>query len=241
FLMTAAAATFMVTKTADTNDGVCNADCSLREAVVAANAAAGADMITFAASLNGSPIQLTIPGDDNLSMVGDLDINTDITIIGNGEANTIIQGSNNASFTSNMGDKIFGVNQAGLNPTLNASFSGLTVRFTRNDIAKNPNFTQTGGAMDIFLTGTGAMPGPTTTVTNCTFDSNASLHSYGGAINVDSGSLTPPLTNVFRGTVQFTNITISNNKTLTTTVGPMDDPPTGGGVNLFADIDNVTF
>ena len=32
-------AVFTVTKIADTNDGVCDADCSLREAVAAANAA----------------------------------------------------------------------------------------------------------------------------------------------------------------------------------------------------------
>ena len=44
----AGAATFAVSKVADTNDGVCNADCSLREAIVAANAAAGGDTITFA-------------------------------------------------------------------------------------------------------------------------------------------------------------------------------------------------
>ena len=41
----AKAATFLVSKTADTNDGACDADCSLREAVIAANAAAGADTI----------------------------------------------------------------------------------------------------------------------------------------------------------------------------------------------------
>ncbi len=41
------AVTFAVSKTADTNDGVCNADCSLREAITAANAAAGGDTITF--------------------------------------------------------------------------------------------------------------------------------------------------------------------------------------------------
>ena len=35
-------ATFSVTKNADTNDGTCDADCSLREAIVAANANAGA-------------------------------------------------------------------------------------------------------------------------------------------------------------------------------------------------------
>ena len=42
----AAAAVFTVTKTADTLDGACDPyDCSLREAVVAANLAAGAGVI----------------------------------------------------------------------------------------------------------------------------------------------------------------------------------------------------
>ena len=39
--------TFTVTKTADTNDGVCGFDCSLREAITAANASPGADTIAF--------------------------------------------------------------------------------------------------------------------------------------------------------------------------------------------------
>ena len=43
----AQATTFTVNKTADTNDGFCNADCSLREAIVAANNTPGADLITF--------------------------------------------------------------------------------------------------------------------------------------------------------------------------------------------------
>ena len=34
---------FSVTKTTDTHDGVCDADCSLREAIAAANANAGSD------------------------------------------------------------------------------------------------------------------------------------------------------------------------------------------------------
>ncbi len=41
------AATYTVTKTEDTNDGVCDADCSLREAIAAANANAGHDTIEF--------------------------------------------------------------------------------------------------------------------------------------------------------------------------------------------------
>jgi CSLREA domain-containing protein len=45
----ASAATFTITKTADTNDGVCDSDCSLREAIAAANAAPGDDVITLPA------------------------------------------------------------------------------------------------------------------------------------------------------------------------------------------------
>jgi CSLREA domain-containing protein len=37
------ATTFWVTKTADTNDGSCDPDCSLREAIDAANTNQGAD------------------------------------------------------------------------------------------------------------------------------------------------------------------------------------------------------
>ncbi|MEO7506942.1 MAG: CSLREA domain-containing protein, partial [Pyrinomonadaceae bacterium] len=237
-VMVAPSAVFNVTKTADTNDGACTVgDCSLREAVVAANANAGLDSITFAAGLNGTPIQLTRVGDDNTSANGDLDINDDVTILGNGPTNTIVQGSSSAAFAGNMGDKVFGINQDGTHTTLNVTIQDLTVRFTRNDIAVNGLFTQTGGAMDIFLTGTGAMPGPTTTLSNVTIDSNASLHSYGGGLNIDSGGTGG--TGVYRGTAQITNSTISNNKTLSTTLA--DNPPAGGGVNLFSDKHNVTF
>ena len=37
----ASATTYTVTKTEDTADGICNADCSLREAIIAANGNAG--------------------------------------------------------------------------------------------------------------------------------------------------------------------------------------------------------
>ncbi|MEM8556742.1 MAG: Ig-like domain-containing protein [Bacteroidota bacterium] len=48
--------TFVVTKTADTNDGTCDADCSLREAIEAAEAAAGDDLIRFDPALDGQSI-----------------------------------------------------------------------------------------------------------------------------------------------------------------------------------------
>ena len=58
----AAASTFAVTKTADTNDGVCDADCSLREAMTTANASPGADTITFAIP-GGGPHVITVATD----------------------------------------------------------------------------------------------------------------------------------------------------------------------------------
>ena len=83
------AATFIVNKTADTNDGACDADCSLREAIIAANALAGVDTITVPA---GTYI-LTIAGTgDDASETGDLDIADDLTIIGAGPSITIIDG-----------------------------------------------------------------------------------------------------------------------------------------------------
>lgn len=241
-VMATLASTFTVNNAGDTDDatpgdGTCadsGGNCTLRAAVQEANALAGADMITFASSLDGVPIQLTQTGDDNDAGNGDLDINSDITIQGNGPSNTILQGSSDAGFSGNVGDKMFGINQDGLLSTFSVTLSGLTVRFTKNANAVGA-FTETGGALDVFLAGTGASPGPTVTVTNCSFDSNADQNSYGGAINIDSGDLLGG-TNIFRGTVQFTDCTISNNKTLDTGTGVP-----GGGVNLFGDKHDVTF
>ena len=85
----ALAATFTVTKVADTNDGVCDADCSLREAIGAANALPVADVITVPA---GSYI-LSIGGTgEDLNATGDLDITGDLTINGAGDTSTIIDG-----------------------------------------------------------------------------------------------------------------------------------------------------
>ena len=61
--------TLKVTKQADTNDGKCNSDCSLREAVVAANADPDRDTIRVPAGT----YKLTSPE-------GDLDIETEVTI-----------------------------------------------------------------------------------------------------------------------------------------------------------------
>src|SRR3989304_3546658 len=74
---TAHAAILVVTKTADTADGTCDSDCSLREAIIAANAAAGDDEITVPAGT----YTLTIAGkNEDAAATGDLGITSQHTI-----------------------------------------------------------------------------------------------------------------------------------------------------------------
>jgi CSLREA domain-containing protein len=85
FAPIASATDFTVTKTADTADGVCNADCSLREAIIAANANPGPDKIILG---NGLTYTLTrAPADVAGALTagtGDLDVTDGLTIDGAG-------------------------------------------------------------------------------------------------------------------------------------------------------------
>jgi CSLREA domain-containing protein len=102
-----------VTKTADTNDGTCNSDCSLREAISAANAAAGDDTITL--PIGAYTLTRTGAG-ENLNDTGDLDIanNGSLTITGAGARSTTING--------NAADRVFDVLSGAA-----LSSSGLTI------------------------------------------------------------------------------------------------------------------
>jgi LPXTG-site transpeptidase (sortase) family protein len=226
FITPAHAASFTVTKTADTNDGVCDADCSLREAISATNASPGADTIT----IPGGTYQLTLlnaggTNEDN-NATGDLDVLDSLTINGAGSGSTIIQAGTN---TSNGIDKVIAANPF-CTSGVNVAIDGVTVRFGRN--------TQPSGAADYSFTGGGidycaGGSGETFTLSNSVITSNTNLNGYGGGLNFDS----------FPGTftANITNVTFSNNQTLSTT-----QTANGGAINLFGDsltinITNSTF
>lgn len=83
------AATFTVTKTGDSNDGSCDADCSLREAVIAANTTPGSDTIILPAGTFSLAIAGTL---ENEAALGDLDLTDTVTISGAGRSSTLIDG-----------------------------------------------------------------------------------------------------------------------------------------------------
>ena len=82
----ASAATLTVTKTADTDDGVCNADCSLREAIATAS---DGDVIVFSALFN-TPQTITLTTGTALS------VSVEVSIIGPGAELLTVVGAGGA-------------------------------------------------------------------------------------------------------------------------------------------------
>jgi len=101
------AATRTVTKTADTNDGTCDSDCSLREAIAVA---ASGDTIVF-----GSPV---FDSTQTIMLAfGQLSVTRNLTINGRGSANTIISANSLSRVMSN---------------TATLTLNGLTIRDGRD-------------------------------------------------------------------------------------------------------------
>lgn len=108
----ARATVFTVTKTADTADGACNFDCSLREAVLAANSQNGPDVIILGPGIH----TLTRGGGgEDLAATGDLDLRDDVSLVGASAIGTIVDGGRL--------DRVFDI-LAGVH----AEIQGLTIR-----------------------------------------------------------------------------------------------------------------
>jgi CSLREA domain-containing protein len=89
---TAIADTYTVTKAADSNDGSCDSDCSLREAIAAANARPGADLIRLRHAYYRLTVHVTGPNDS------DLTISDALVIRGVAERSTIDANGTNRHF-----------------------------------------------------------------------------------------------------------------------------------------------
>jgi uncharacterized repeat protein (TIGR01451 family) len=234
---------------------------TLREAIIAANTdgttdlghtGGGPDTIVFDSSLNGTPITLSIAGNDDTSAAGDLDITSDITIQGNGPANTIIQAGTN---TTNGISRVFEITSGNT-----AEISGVTIRHGRATVDFG-----TAGAFDgggIFNNGTltvnnstisqniadrqggGIENDGTLVVTDSTISQNSANNGDGGAIHIQNGDVTVAGSTLsqnfasdqgggilaFGATLTITNSTISQNS------ANFD----GGGVNNYRGTTVVT-
>jgi CSLREA domain-containing protein len=179
FATPAHAASFVVNTTTDSNDGSCGTPCSLRDALKAANGSSGADTITFAASTNGTAITLG----SALPQIAD-----ELTITGNGEANTIVDGASSyqvfdiaSGVTVSLGDMTIQNGKAG--PFEGTGINNLSGKLTVTHCTLSGNDGDFGG-----LGGAIGNDSGTVTVRNSTFSANHA--ALGGAIGNSSGTVT---------------------------------------------------
>lgn len=221
-LTTAAfSATYRVTKTADTNDGVCDADCSLREAIAAAAATADNDEVVFSAGVFSAPQVITLTGGE-------------IVIAGGGSLTVNGTGMKNLTISGNNATRLFGINTGGT-----VSLNNLTLTGGNGAGAAN---TGRGGAL--------YNNGGVTTLTNVRITGNTGANG-GGTNNANSGNLTfigceisnntasgagGGMQNFSGTTLTMINTTVSGNTSNSTLTG-------GGGIqaNGTLSFTNTTF
>jgi CSLREA domain-containing protein len=201
------AASFTVNTTADTDDsvkgdGICadsTGACSLRAAISEANTLAGADTITIPTGV----YTLSIPGTgEQFNVSGDLDIrNGNLSLIGAGANNTIIQAGTTGGSAGNGIDRVLEVIGA-----FAVNISGVTIRYGQSGAGAG------GGGMSI-------SSGGTVTLNECIVADNYSLSTFGGGgVLLAAGSLT------------INNSTIANNTNTVTGGGVRNLNGGSGGV-----------
>ena len=222
--------TFVVNTTVDLVSANANAclnavagQCSLRQAIIEANATGGTDTI----SIPAGTYTLTIArnaADHHTSLTGTLEVQDSVNIVGAGQATTIIQGGTN--LTTSV-DKVISFNQD-IDPPFSkatVSVSNLTIQNGHNRGTAGGNQDGFGGAFD-FDTGGDATLSPgtgtaTLTMTNVTIQNNAVFDGQGGGFtmfNTTSGT----------GFATLTNVIVQNNDSSANAVGCCGDG--GGGV-----------
>ena len=206
-------------------DGCQPADCSLREAVIAANNSPGSDTITLAAGT----YSLTIPGaEESAGATGDLNVHSALVIAGQGTDATVIDGGGNdrvmlvgvvgnlnllgvtvrggntaynGGGILNIGtlavrDSVFQSNTADLGGAISSGSDSGRLVVDRTTIRDNSAGRVGGG---VFL----ETPGSEATITNSTISGNTGTDGTGG-VHIQSGT-----------DVTLKNVTISGNSSPT--------------------------
>lgn len=193
-----AGADFIVTKQNDGNDGVCNNDCSLREAIQNANTDPGPDVIAVPP---GTYVLTIGTAGEQAALTGDLDITSDITI----------QGSGLVTINANGNDHVFEilapatlVTMTGINMTnadTDTVFGGAILIATAASLQLQ-NCSITGSVATDGGGGIAVTAGGSLSLNNCTLDNNKAVGNggnLGGNLYTSAGSVSTLL-----------NCTISN-------------------------------
>lgn len=182
------AATYTVTKTTDSNDGVCDSDCSLRESVAAANGTVDNDIVSFDAVLfsTAQTINLTL-GEIVIANNGSLTINgtgANILTIDGNNSGRIISTSVNGVATINDATFTRGTGVGAANTGRAGAIYNNGGNLTLNNLVITGNTANNGGGTN--NAGTGSVM----TINNCIISNNTSTSSGGGMQNFSTSTLT---------------------------------------------------
>ncbi|MBS1792277.1 MAG: VCBS repeat-containing protein [Acidobacteria bacterium] len=185
------AQTLVVTKTADTNDGACSADCSLREAFAAANASPDPSAIIFDPQLFATPQtllltagELVVADNHRISVTG---TGRSLVTISGGGASRIVRVNRDASLalrslTLANGNGVGGGDVLNTGGAVYLQPNGVVTELSLDDVLVRNSSASSGGAI-------GTVGSSVVTVRNSTLNLN-SANGSGGAILFDTGTLT---------------------------------------------------
>jgi CSLREA domain-containing protein len=241
FIGGANASTFAVNKTADTNDGICDSDCSLREAVGAANSVATNDTIIFSIPDSQCPNKIcNLPINLSFGHVTATN-NGELTIQGKGWMWTVLSGG--IGILSNGGNTNFVVNDLRITGAVNGDSGSVGAGFyndgtaTLNRVLLDNN--RAGSCHGIYSLGNltindsaiygnfgishggGICSGGTTTnIINSSVNGNNSQNGMGGGIfnsgtlNLTNSTVSGNNAGTYGGAVTNTGIVNLNNSTI---------------------------
>lgn len=225
---THAAMTFTVDRIDDPDPTTANAcsdaeanDCSLRGAIFAANASAGADAITVPAG-DYTVTRDGFPGDEEqYDSTGDLDIKSELTITGAGASATSVVGGPEP-FKDRIFDNRSGATTTITNLTITGGKTGYEGGGVRNEggltldgVAVEDNTADTGGGVD---SRGGDLTLDGVTVKGNTSDFAGGIYSEKGALNFTDSTVSGNVAagsvggiSSYEGTLNLTDSTVSGN------------------------------
>ncbi|MGD8752472.1 MAG: CSLREA domain-containing protein, partial [Anaerolineales bacterium] len=224
---------YSATITVNTSDDELNNDndCSLREAIQAANtnsvvdkcsagqANPNLDTITFTAATNGKPIFLAGTAGEDANATGDLDIldGGDLTIQGNGATNTLIDG--------NGTDRVFHICPGG-GCANTVTFKGVTIRNGSAGFGGGIlNQGSTLNVQDSTIGGVGAG--------NTSSDEGGGIENQDGTTTLDGTTVSANRAEYGGGICNHATLNVQNGSTIGE-AGAGNTAENGGGIHNFA-------
>lgn len=211
------AADFQVNQTNDAGDGVCDATCTLRDAITAANNAGSDDSISFSYLIFNNRATITLNGTDIIiANSGALSINglenEKVTIDGNSNSRILttstggIVNIRNILFTRGNGVSTVSTGRGGAIYNNGATLTLMKVRIINNTSVNGGGLNTAGNGV--------------TNIINCDISNNTALTSSGGGLQNFGGA-----------TTNIVGSTFSNNRS---------NSGTGGGAIQSAGFTNIT-